>query len=233
MSSNSEKKIIVAIDGHSSCGKSTMAKKLAREAGYIYVDTGAMYRAVGLFCLRKGWIVNGVVDAEAVQRNIQEIELKFIFSAPGKAEIMLNGENVEALIRTLEVANAASKISALPAVRHELVRQQQIIGRDKGIVMDGRDIGTVVFPDAELKVFLTATAEVRARRRFDEMVSKGENPAYEDVLANVVERDDRDTHRAESPLRPADDAVVIDNSELSPDEQQEVLRKLFSGRLVQ
>lgn len=207
-----------------------MAKKLAAEAGYIYVDTGAMYRAVSLFCMRNGWMTPGHMDDEKIALHISEIHLEFKLNDAGKAEIFLNGENVEQEIRTLEISNGASRVSTLGPVRRELVRQQQLMGRDKGIVMDGRDIGTVVFPEAELKIFLTATPEVRAMRRFKELSGKGEVLVYEDVLANVVERDERDENRAESPLRKAADAVVIDNSELSPDEQQEVLRKLFRER---
>jgi cytidylate kinase len=224
------KKIIVAIDGYSSCGKSTMAKKLASEAGYIYVDTGAMYRAVCLFCMRHGWMSAEYMDHETIEHHISEIHLEFKLNEAGKAEIYLNGENVEQEIRTLEVSNGASRVSTLGPVRRELVRQQQLMGREKGIVMDGRDIGTVVFPKAELKIFLTASPEVRAMRRFKELTGKGEKLIYEDVLSNVIERDERDENRAESPLRKAPDAVVINNSEMTPDEQQELLRKLFLER---
>jgi CMP/dCMP kinase len=224
------KKIIVAIDGYSSCGKSTMAKKLAAEAGYIYVDTGAMYRAVSLFCMRNGWMSAEHMDDDKIAQHISEIHLEFKLNDAGKAEIYLNGENVEQEIRTLEVSNGASRVSTLGPVRRELVRQQQLMGLEKGIVMDGRDIGTVVFPKAELKIFLTASPEVRAMRRFKELAGKGDELAYEDVLANVTERDQRDANRAESPLRQASDAVVIDNSEMTPDEQQEVLRNLFRER---
>lgn len=222
------KKIIVAIDGFSSCGKSTMAKSLARETGYIYVDTGAMYRAVALFCLRNGWMNEKEIDTESVEKHISEIHLTFKTSSEGKNDIWLNGENVENEIRTLLVSESASRISTLAAVRKELVRQQQMMGLPKGIVMDGRDIGTVVFPDAELKVFLTARPEVRAQRRFDELRAKGEDVALEDVLRSTIERDDRDQNRSESPLRRADDARVIDNSDLTPQEQQEVLRQMFA-----
>lgn len=221
------KRIIVAIDGFSSCGKSTMAKMLAQEAGYVYVDTGAMYRAVSLFCIRKGWMTETEMNEQLINENISSIKLEFKLNSESKAEIFLNGENVEQQIRTLEVANGASRVSTLGTVRRELVRQQQLMGANKGIVMDGRDIGTVVFPTAELKVFLTATAEIRAKRRMEEMLAKGELVEYADVLANVKERDDRDQNRAESPLRKADDAIVIDNSNLTHEEQQEVLRKLF------
>ncbi|MDX9748089.1 MAG: (d)CMP kinase [Paludibacter sp.] len=221
------KKIIVAIDGYSSCGKSTMARRLAREAGYVYVDTGAMYRAVALYCLRNGWITSDAMKEEQISDHISSIRLEFKLRGDGGADIWLNGENVEAQIRSLEVSDGASRVSTLGAVRRELVRQQQLMGLGKGIVMDGRDIGTVVFPQAELKVFLTASAEIRAQRRLIELQSKGIEASFEDVLANVKERDERDENRAESPLRKASDAHVIDNTDLSPDQQQELLRELF------
>jgi len=226
------KKIIVAIDGFSSCGKSTMAKTLARETGYIYVDTGAMYRAVSLFCIRNGWMTDSELNTAAIEKHIAEIQLEFRTNENGKAEMYMNGENIEKEIRTLNVANGASKVSTLGAVRRELVRQQQKMGEKKGIVMDGRDIGTVVFPEAELKIFLTASAEVRAQRRWDEMRAKGENVSYEEVLANVIERDFRDQNRDESPLRKAVDAIEIDNTTLQPNEQQEILRQLFEKKLL-
>ncbi|MEA4852626.1 MAG: (d)CMP kinase [Paludibacter sp.] len=226
------KKIIVAIDGFSSCGKSTMAKTLARETGYIYVDTGAMYRAVSLFCIRNGWMTDSELNTAAIEKHIAEIQLEFRTNENGKAEMYMNGENIEKEIRTLDVANGASKVSTLGAVRRELVRQQQKMGEKKGIVMDGRDIGTVVFPEAELKIFLTASAEVRAQRRWDEMRAKGENVSYEEVLANVIERDFRDQNRDESPLRKAVDAIEIDNTTLQPNEQQEILRQLFEKKLL-
>lgn len=231
MQNSVTKKIIVAIDGFSSCGKSTMAKNLAREANYIYIDTGAMYRAVSLFCIRNGWMTENEMDIESIDKNISNIKLEFINNNKGNADIYLNGENVESQIRTLEVANGASRVSTLAAVRKELVRQQQLMGTEKGIVMDGRDIGTVVFPDAELKIFLTASPEIRAKRRMDELNAKDETVNYEDVLANVVERDYRDQNRTESPLRKADDAIVIDNSELSPTQQQQILRDLFLQKI--
>ncbi|GAB1417076.1 (d)CMP kinase [Paludibacter sp.] len=224
-------KIIVAIDGFSSCGKSTMAKQLAREVGYIYVDTGAMYRAVSLFCYRNGWMTDDQMDVEKIEKNMSNIHLEFKINLKGTAEMYLNGENVESEIRSLEISNGASRVSTLGAVRRELVRQQQQMGEQKGIVMDGRDIGTIVFPNAELKIFLTATPEIRAQRRMDELLAKGESVVYEEVLANVKERDYRDQNRTESPLRKADDAVVIDNSELSLKEQQILLRKLFDKRI--
>lgn len=221
------KKIVVAIDGFSSCGKSTMAKELARETGYIYVDSGAMYRAVSLFCQRNGWLTATEMKVDEIEKHISSIQLDFRTNEGGKAEIYMNGENVENEIRSLEVANGASIISTLGAVRRELVSQQQKIGEQKGIVMDGRDIGTVVFPTAELKIFLTATPEIRAKRRMDEMKAKGEKISYDTVLANVIERDFRDQNRKESPLIKADDAIVIDNSNLSLTEQHSILRELF------
>lgn len=227
------KKIIVAIDGFSSCGKSTMAKELAKETGYIYVDTGAMYRAVSLYAIRKGWITETDMDTKSIEANISGISLQFRNNSEGKAEMYLNGENVENQIRSLEVANGASKISTLGAVRKELVRQQQLMGEQKGIVMDGRDIGTVVFPNAELKIFLTASPEIRAQRRLREMQAKGETVNLDEVLKNVKERDERDQNRKESPLKKADDAIVIDNSELTPVKQQEILRTLFQEKALE
>lgn len=224
------KKIIVAIDGFSSCGKSTMAKKLAAETGYIYVDTGAMYRAVSLHCIQKGILTESGIDQTTLKDEISKLTISFQ-THNGKSEVYLNGVNIENEIRTLEVANGASRVSTIGFVRKELVRQQQMMGQQKGIVMDGRDIGTVVFPKAELKIFLTATPEIRAKRRFQEMTEKGENVNYEDVLKNVLERDERDTNRTESPLRKAEDAIEIDNSTLSMEEQNIILKDLFNKRL--
>ena len=225
------KKIIVAIDGFSSCGKSTMARKLAGEAGYVYVDTGAMYRAFALFCIQNGWMTETFMDEKSIEENIQNVHLNFVINETGKADIFLNGVNVENEIRSLEISNGASRVSTLGFVRKELVRQQQLMGKEKGIVMDGRDIGTVVFPDAELKIFLTASPEVRAKRRMDELLAKDEKVNFDDVLANVIERDERDQNRVESPLKKADDAIVIDNSFLTPDEQQNILRNLFNQKI--
>jgi cytidylate kinase len=219
------KKIIVAIDGYSSCGKSTIAKALAKHAGYTYVDTGAMYRAIGLYTLRKG-----LTEEAAIIAALPEITVGFTVVG-GAQHVTLNGEDVEPFIRTLEVGNCASRVSAIKEVRAFLVAQQQAMGIEKGIVMDGRDIGTVVFPNAELKLFLTAAPEVRAQRRFDELVAKGEKPDYEAVLADVNDRDYRDTHRAESPLRQAEDAIVVDNSHMTPDEQMEVIIELFREKV--
>lgn len=221
------KGIIVAIDGYSSCGKSTIAKALAKYAGYTYVDTGAMYRAVALYALRL--LGDEAINREAVVPILSNIHIGFVQTTDGQ-HVTLNGEDVEAYIRTLEIGNLASQISTIKEVRAHLVAQQQAMGKAKGIVMDGRDIGTVVFPNAELKIFLTASPEVRAERRFKELESKGENPIWEDVLADVNDRDYRDTHRAESPLRQAEDAVVVDNSHMNREEQMEYIIELFRGR---
>ena len=214
--------IIVAIDGYSSCGKSTIAKALAKYAGYTYVDTGAMYRATALYAQRAG-LEERLEEVVGILDNIQ---IGFTHTAEGQ-HVTLNGEDVESYIRTLEIGNLASQISTIKEVRAFLVAQQQAMGKKKGIVMDGRDIGTVVFPQAELKLFLTASPEVRAQRRFDELKAKGETPVFEEVLADVNDRDYRDTHRAESPLRQADDAVVVDNSEMSREEQMERIIDIF------
>lgn len=218
-------KIIVAIDGYSSCGKSTIAKALASYAGYTYVDTGAMYRAIALYTLR-----NNLTDDAAIIAALPQIEVGFVL-ANGVQHVTLNGEDVEPFIRTLEVGNTASRVSAIKEVRAFLVAQQQKMGVAKGIVMDGRDIGTVVFPQAELKLFLTASPEVRAQRRFDELVAKGEKPNFDAVLADVNDRDYRDTHRAESPLRQAEDAIVVDNSFMTREQQMELIIKLFNETL--
>ena len=219
------KKIVIAIDGYSSCGKSTMAKNLARQLGYVYVDTGAMYRAVTLYALRHQLFkADGEVDAAFLQRAMPDIRISFQFNAQtGKPDTYLNDELVEQEIRTMRVSERVSKIAALPFVRTALVAQQQRMGKDKGIVMDGRDIGTVVFPHAELKIFVTASAEVRAQRRYDELQQKGMPARYDDILKNVQERDYIDSHREVSPLRKADDAVELDNSNLTIDEQQQWL----------
>ena len=220
-------KIIVAIDGYSSCGKSTIAKALAKHAGYTYVDTGAMYRAVALHASRL--LGDEAIRPEAVIPLLANIQIGFIQTPDGQ-HVTLNGEDVEAYIRTLEIGNMASQISTIKEVRAYLVAQQQAMGTEKGIVMDGRDIGTVVFPHAELKLFLTASPEVRAERRFKELEAKGEKPVWEDVLADVNDRDYRDTHRAESPLRQAEDAVVVDNSHMTREEQMEYIVEVFRGR---
>lgn len=214
------KKITIAIDGFSSTGKSTLAKQLAKELHYVYVDTGAMYRAVAYFAMQNQFITADFFDKEALVDALSNIQLEFRFNADlGFAEMYLNGENVEKQIRTLEVSSFVSKVAAVSEVRSKLVEQQQEMGTNKAIVMDGRDIGTVVFPNAELKIFMTASAETRAQRRFDELQQKGDNVTYEEVLQNVVERDNLDTSREDSPLVIADDAIEIDNSYLNKEEQ--------------
>lgn len=215
------KKINIAIDGFSSCGKSTMAKGLAKELGYTYIDTGAMYRAAALHAIRNGWMTEEGMDVEAIRESMSQLDISFRKDAKGDQNTYLNGENVENEIRSLEVSNGASRISTLPFVRSTLVNLQQKMAEKGGVVMDGRDIGTVVMPDAELKIFLTASPEVRANRRFKEMQEKGENPKYEDVLQNVIERDQRDTTREASPLRKAADAIELDNSHMGIKEQFE------------
>jgi cytidylate kinase len=214
------KKITIAIDGFSSTGKSTLAKQLANELAYVYVDTGAMYRAVTFFAMNNNLIRSDFFDKKALIDSLPEIQLDFKFNSDlGFAEMYLNGQNVEKQIRTIEVSNFVSKVAEVSEVRSKLVEQQQEMGKNKAIVMDGRDIGTVVFPDAELKIFMTASAETRAQRRFDELQQKGDNVSYEDVLKNVVERDYIDTHREDSPLIIAEDAIEIDNSYLNREEQ--------------
>ncbi len=214
------KKIIIAIDGYSSTGKSTVAKQLARALGYVYVDTGAMYRAVTLFAMRNNFIGKDFFQKEKLVESLKDIQLHFHFNAErGFAEMYLNGENVENEIRTMEVSNFVSQVAAVPEVRKKQVQQQHELGKEKGIVMDGRDIGTVVFPNAELKLFMTASAETRAQRRFEELQQKGEKVTYDEVLENVKSRDQIDTSRKDSPLIQATDAIVIDNSKMSLDEQ--------------
>lgn len=224
------KKITIAIDGYSSCGKSTMAKDLAREVGYVYVDTGAMYRAVTLYALRNSLFnVDGEVSEADLESQMGRINIEFrINSGTGRPDTYLNGVCVEGEIRSMEVSSHVSKVAALPFVRAKLVALQQAMGKDKGVVMDGRDIGTTVFPDAELKVFVTATAEVRARRRYDELMAKGIEADYESILKNVKERDYLDSHREVSPLRKADDAVELDNSDMSIAEQKAWLMERFA-----
>lgn len=224
-----KKKIIVAIDGHSSCGKSTMAKDLAREVGYIYVDTGAMYRTITLYALRHGMFQSdGTVNEEALREAMPTVQVSFVLDpATQLPHACLNGEDVENDIRGMEVSSHVSPIAALPFVREAMTRQQQLMGQAKGIVMDGRDIGTVVFPQAELKVFVTASAEVRAQRRYDELTAKGKTVNYEEILQNVTERDYIDSHRSVAPLRQAPDALLLDNSHLTIAEQKAWLRQRF------
>lgn len=214
------KKITIAIDGFSSTGKSTLAKQLANELAYVYVDTGAMYRAVTFFAMKNNLIKSDFFDKKKLIDSLPQIQLEFKFNSDlGFAEMYLNGENVEKQIRTIEVSSFVSKVAEVSKVRSKLVEQQKEMGKNKAIVMDGRDIGTVVFPDAELKIFMTASAETRAQRRYDELQQKGDNVSYEDVLKNVVERDYIDTHREDSPLVIAEDAIEIDNSYLNREEQ--------------
>ena len=223
------KKITIAIDGFSSCGKSTMAKDLAKEIGYIYVDTGAMYRSVTLFALRhKLFNADGTIRERELQEQMKDINISFqLNKTTGRPDTYLNGENVENDIRTMEVSSHVSPIATLSFVREALVAQQQRMGAEKGIVMDGRDIGTVVFPKAELKIFVTASAEVRAQRRYDELKAKGMDADYADILKNVEERDYIDSHRATSPLRKADDAIELDNSNLTIAEQKKWLYEQY------
>ena len=227
------KKITIAIDGHSSTGKSTMAKALAKRIGYAYVDTGAMYRAVTLYALRNKLIKGEQVDEKALKEHLKrgDIVITFRPTKDGKSVTVLNGRNVERYIRSMRVSNVVSIIAAIGFVRKAMVKQQQAMGKDKGVVMDGRDIGTVVFPDAEMKVFATASAQVRAQRRFDELRSKGDTTTtFDEVLANVNERDHIDSTRKESPLRQADDAVVLDNSHMTIEQQNEWLYNLYQER---
>lgn len=216
----SEKKIIIAIDGFSSCGKSTMAKSLARELGYIYIDSGAMYRAVTLFALRNNQISDGKPHVKSIISDIENINITFRFDPLSeKNTTFLNGENIEEEIRRLEVSDNVSPVSAIKEVRQAMVKLQQRMGADKGIVMDGRDIGTVVFPQAELKIFMTADPEIRAQRRFLELSLKGQNVSMDDIRQNINQRDYIDQNREESPLKKADDAIILDNSYLTPEQQ--------------
>ena len=207
------KKITIAIDGHSSCGKSTMAKDLAKEVGYIYVDTGAMYRTVTLYCMRNNLIKDGKIDEEGLRKVINDIDIDL--------------RNLDPQIRSIEVSNNVSMVATIPFVREAMVEKQREMGKNKGVVMDGRDIGTTVFPDAELKVFVTASAEVRAQRRYDELKEKGMSADYEEILKNVQERDYIDSHREVSPLRQAPDAILLDNSHMTISEQKDWLMDKF------
>ena len=226
------KKITIAIDGFSSTGKSTLAKQLAAALGYVYVDTGAMYRAVTYFAMQNGFIGDGFLNKEGLIAELPKIALQFQFNYDlGFAEMYLNDVNVEQAIRTIEVSRNVSQIAEISEVRAKLVEQQQAMGKNKAIVMDGRDIGTVVFPDAELKIFMNASAETRAQRRFEELVEKGQNVTFEEVLENVQQRDYIDTHREDSPLVKASDAIEIDNSTLSKKEQFDLVMKLVNEKL--
>lgn len=225
------KKITIAIDGFSSSGKSTMAKQLAKKIGYVYVDSGAMYRATTLYAIRNGMTSKERgVDTAALVAALPDIHISFIITPEETQHTLLNGEDVEKEIRGMEVSGWVSPVAVIPEVRHYLVKLQQQYGKDKGIVMDGRDIGTTVFPDAEMKVFVQASPEVRARRRYDELIEKGTPSDYEAVLANIKERDHIDTTRKESPLRKADDAFELDNDRLTREQQMDVLIKLFEEK---
>ena len=226
---NANKKIIIALDGFSSCGKSTFAKSIANKLGYIFIDTGAMYRAVTLYALEHGAIRSGIVDEEAVVALLDEISITFRFNPHrGASDIYVNGDLVEGKIRTIEVSNCVSAVSAIGKVREKLVSMQQEMGQRRGVVMDGRDIGTVVFPNAELKIFMTADPKVRAERRYVELTAKGDNVSFEEILENVVSRDKADMSRAISPLQQAEDAIVLDNSYMTVEEQMVWFDKEFA-----
>ena len=226
------KNIIIAIDGHSSTGKSTLAKKIAQTLSYVYVDTGAMYRAVSLYAMQNNFITNNDVNKMALVDNLPQIKLQFKYNTDlGYAEMYLNNTNVEKEIRTIEVSKWVSKIAEIAEVREKLVEQQQEMGKEKGIVMDGRDIGTVVFPNADVKLFMTANAETRAKRRFQELINKGDKITYKDVLENVMQRDTIDSNRAHSPLIQAKDAIVIDNSNLSKEQQFNEAMKIINNKI--
>ena len=226
------RKITIAIDGYSSTGKSTVAKQLADWLGYVYVDSGAMYRAITLYAMRNGIISDNNFNTEELIAALPEIRLEFRKKENGKPEMHLNGENIEKAIRTMEVSEFVSPIAAVPEVRRKLVKLQHQLGEDKGVVMDGRDIGTVVFPNAELKIFMTASAEERAGRRFKELVVRGDKVRYEDVLENVTDRDYMDTTRADSPLKKAADAIEIDNSEMNLEDQFHIILQLAKDRIA-
>ena len=223
------RKITIAIDGHSSCGKSTMAKDLARELGYVYVDTGAMYRSVTLYALRNGLFTKDGINEEELRKQMPNIKISFkVNPRTRRPDTYLNGKLVEKDIRTMEVSNHVRQIAALGFVRKALVAQQQEMGKNKGVVMDGRDIGTVVLPDADLKIFVTASVEVRAKRRYDELKGKGMEADYDEILKNVQERDYIDSHREVSPLKKANDAIELDNSDMTIDQQKEWLMQRFN-----
>ncbi|MEY8706253.1 (d)CMP kinase [Bacteroides faecichinchillae] len=223
------KKITIAIDGFSSCGKSTMAKDLAKEVGYIYIDSGAMYRAVTLYSIENGIFNGNTIDTEKLKQDIKNIRISFKLNPEtGRPDTHLNGVNVESKIRSMEVSSKVSPISALDFVREAMVAQQQVMGKEKGIVMDGRDIGTTVFPDAELKIFVTASPEIRAQRRYDELKAKGQKASFDEILENVKQRDYMDQHREVSPLRKAEDALLLDNTNLTIEQQKKWLFEQFN-----
>ena len=224
-------KLTIAVDGFSSCGKSTFAKKIAATLGYVFIDTGAMYRAVTLYAIDNGIIVDGILDTQRLVESLDNIEVSFRYNKMrGAADVYVNGEWAEPRIRTIEVSNYVSEVSSVNEVRQKLVAMQQQMGRDGGVVLDGRDIGTVVFPDADIKLFMTADPMVRAERRFKELQAKGDNATLEEVYRNVVSRDEADQNRAISPLRKADDAIVLDNSYMTVDEQMEFFMQLYQQK---
>ncbi len=226
-----EEKLIIAIDGYSSSGKSTFAKAIAKELNYIYIDSGAMYRAVTLYCLRKGLINKDGIDVEGVKKALKDIHIDFVYNPDsGEYETWLNSENVEQEIRSIEVSKFVSLISQIPDVRKRMVELQREIGTHKGIVMDGRDIGTVVFPDADIKIFMTASFDVRAQRRFDELQAKKESVDYREIKKNIIERDSMDENRAVSPLRKAKDAIILDNTNMTLEEQMSWIREVISRK---
>lgn len=232
MSDTKQHRIIIAIDGFSSCGKSTFAKAIAARLGYIFIDTGAMYRAVTLHALEHGAIRSGIVDEEAVVKLLGETAITFRFNPErGASDIYVNGDLAEGKIRTIEVSNCVSRVSAIPEVRRKLVAMQQEMGRRRGVVMDGRDIGTVVLPDATVKIFLTATPEARATRRWKEYQAKGIDTPYEEVLADVKQRDYQDTHRAAAPLKQAEDAVLLDTSDLNFEQSLAAMKKIIAEKV--
>lgn len=223
------KKIVIAIDGFSSCGKSTMAKSLARNIGYLYFDSGAMYRAVSLYCLENNILKDNIIDIDRLRESMKDIHISFEADPVTKNSItILNGRDVEKEIRSLEVSRIVSKVAALDFVRNEMIEQQRTMGKAKGIVMDGRDIGTTVFPDAEMKIFVTASAEVRAQRRYDEIIARGDSTDFQEILENVQQRDHIDQTREVSPLRRAEDAILLDNSNMTLKEQEEWLMKEYT-----
>jgi cytidylate kinase len=229
---STEKKITIAIDGYSSCGKSTLAKALASELNYVFIDTGAMYRAVTLFLMRKKLVTSSTLEIDKIISSLPEIKLHFERNSETKRlEMYLNDENVEEEIRKMEVSNLVSKVSTIREVRQKLVAEQQKMGENGGVVMDGRDIGSVVFPNAELKLFITASQEIRSRRRFDELTAKGENVTLHEISKNLIDRDYQDSNRTESPLIQTEDAIVIDNSEMSIDFQFNFVMKLVAKTL--
>jgi cytidylate kinase len=227
-----KKKIIIAIDGYSSCGKSTFARAIAKELNYIFIDSGAMYRAVTLYCMRRGFIGNGNINIEGIIRELKDIHIEFVYNPDiAEYETFLNSENVEKEIRGIEVSAHVSRISQIAEVRARMVELQRQIGVFKGIVMDGRDIGTVVFPDADLKIFMTASVEIRAKRRYDELINKGVNVDFEEIRKNIIARDITDENRDISPLRRADDAIILDNSRMKVEEQMNWVRQIIEKKI--